>query len=370
MIDNEYKLVYIPQLGVNDLKVTVVRWHAKEGMQVKSGDLLCSVESTKTAYDVESEFEGVLSIFFEEGDEVEITDPVGSVFKNKSAYDEMSKELSKKYGKNKTQTQTVTQKAIKKAKELGLDISLITKSGVIKEKDVMDFYSTLDVKKPDLNSLNILDNRNNIVIYGSGKGAITVLETLSFDIKNNVICFIDDDNSRQGLLNGLPVIYSNYFFENFKPLEKLFLASGIPRISSKKLLKISSDLKIPLINVIHPHTYISPSAKIGVGNFIKAGAVVETNVIIKDCCQIDNSVTIAHDCVIESFNHIAPGATFGSSIILGEGSIVGIGAKVASKVSIGKYSVISVGSAVTKDVEPYSIVEGVPAKLIGKRKTQ
>jgi galactoside O-acetyltransferase len=35
---------------------------------------------------------------------------------------------------------------------------------------------------------------------------------------------------------------------------------------------------------------------------------------------------------------------------------------------IGKSSIVGVGSVVTKNVEPYSIVGGVPARLIKKRK--
>ena len=35
--------------------------------------------------------------------------------------------------------------------------------------------------------------------------------------------------------------------------------------------------------------------------------------------------------------------------------------------TIGKGSIVSAGAVVNKDVEPYSIVGGVPAKLIKKR---
>ena len=37
-------------------------------------------------------------------------------------------------------------------------------------------------------------------------------------------------------------------------------------------------------------------------------------------------------------------------------------------VTIGKGSIIAAGAVVTKDVEPYSVMAGVPAKLIKKRK--
>lgn len=47
-----------------------------------------------------------------------------------------------------------------------------------------------------------------------------------------------------------------------------------------------------------------------------------------------------------------------------EGAWVGAGAIILSNVRIGRYSVVAAGAVVTKDVPPYCIVGGVPAKVI------
>ncbi len=47
---------------------------------------------------------------------------------------------------------------------------------------------------------------------------------------------------------------------------------------------------------------------------------------------------------------------------------IATGAKILKGVTIGKGSVIAAGSVVKNDVEPYSIVGGIPAKVIGHRK--
>ncbi|MBQ2897470.1 MAG: hypothetical protein IJE46_03995 [Clostridia bacterium] len=39
-------------------------------------------------------------------------------------------------------------------------------------------------------------------------------------------------------------------------------------------------------------------------------------------------------------------------------------------VTIGRGAVVAAGSVVTKDIEPYAVVGGVPAKLIKKRFTE
>lgn len=46
---------------------------------------------------------------------------------------------------------------------------------------------------------------------------------------------------------------------------------------------------------------------------------------------------------------------------------IGVSAIVLKGVTIGEGAIVAAGSVVTKDVEPYSIVAGVPAKKIGER---
>ena len=51
--------------------------------------------------------------------------------------------------------------------------------------------------------------------------------------------------------------------------------------------------------------------------------------------------------------------------IVMKGSSIGAGSIILTGVKIGEFSMIGAGSIVTKDVEPYSIVAGNPAKKIG-----
>lgn len=55
---------------------------------------------------------------------------------------------------------------------------------------------------------------------------------------------------------------------------------------------------------------------------------------------------------------------------IGDDVWVGYGAIILSGVTIGKGSIIAAGSVVTKDVEPYAIVAGNPARFIKYRLTE
>ena len=90
---------------------------------------------------------------------------------------------------------------------------------------------------------------------------------------------------------------------------------------------------------------------------------------------IGNRVMIAHGSQIVSAGHRVPGA--GESmrfsgldvapIVIEDDAWIGGGAIVLPGVTIGRGAVIAAGAVVTKDVERYSIVAGVPGVVIGSR---
>ena len=58
----------------------------------------------------------------------------------------------------------------------------------------------------------------------------------------------------------------------------------------------------------------------------------------------------------------------GSSIHIGNYSVIGIGVSISTNISIGKNCIISTGTSITVDIPDNSIVEGVPGKVIGSVK--
>ncbi len=91
--------------------------------------------------------------------------------------------------------------------------------------------------------------------------------------------------------------------------------------------------------------------------------------------DIGNSVRIAPHAVIAAMNHIYdnPDIPIYKQGIKAEGIKIeddvwiGAGAKVLDGVTIGKGSVIGAGAVVTRNIPPYSIAVGIPAKVIRKR---
>ncbi|MDK2798890.1 MAG: hypothetical protein PWQ70_509 [Clostridiales bacterium] len=69
--------VKMPQKGLSEESAIIAQWHKKKGDSVKIGDVLFSIETDKSTFDVESEVEGtILEIFYQEGDEVPVLSDV------------------------------------------------------------------------------------------------------------------------------------------------------------------------------------------------------------------------------------------------------------------------------------------------------
>lgn len=105
---------------------------------------------------------------------------------------------------------------------------------------------------------------------------------------------------------------------------------------------------------------------------IEDGVSIGPKVLLDARCGliIRKSAVIAYDAIIWSLNHDYNDINF-----CGKGAPVEIGAYawicsrsiILPGITIGEGAVVASGAIVTKDVEPYTIVGGIPAKVIGKR---
>lgn len=119
-----------------------------------------------------------------------------------------------------------------------------------------------------------------------------------------------------------------------------------------------------LVKTIHSHAIISKSARIGDGAMIMAGAIINAESIVGNNVIINTGSIVEHDCVIGDHVHIASGACLAGGVWLGENAHIGLGASVRQCVRIGKNAIVGAGAVVVKDVEPNTIVVGVPARIL------
>ena len=143
---------------------------------------------------------------------------------------------------------------------------------------------------------------------------------------------------------------------------------------------VDEDSSIGEGSKIWINVQIRENSKIGKNCILSKDVYVDCNVLIGDNCKIQNSVSVYDGVEIASDVFVGPNVSFTndkvprafnenwqiSKTLIKQGASLGANSTIVCGVTIGEYAMIGAGSVVTKDVPPYTLVVGNPAKEIGK----
>jgi UDP-2-acetamido-3-amino-2,3-dideoxy-glucuronate N-acetyltransferase len=149
---------------------------------------------------------------------------------------------------------------------------------------------------------------------------------------------------------------------------------------------------------IHPSAIIDDGAEIGEGSrvwhfvHVCSGArigrsvslgqnvFVSNSAIIGDQCKIQNNVSIYDNVTLEDGVFCGPSVVFTNvynprsfidrkneyrDTLVKKGATLGANCTIVCGVTVGEHAFVGAGAVVNKDVKPYALVVGVPAKQIG-----
>ncbi|WP_438299336.1 acetyltransferase [Pseudomonas sp. NMS19W] len=207
--------------------------------------------------------------------------------------------------------------------------------------------------------------KSEIIVVGAGGHAKVCIELLHAQGEKVAWCVGNPDSPDTCL--GIPVLKSDdHLSALYKDgYERAFIAIGSNNVRNK-LAKKTTETGFKLVNAISPAAVVSPSARLGTGIAVMAGAVINAEAVISDLCIINTGATIDHDCVIGLAAHIAPQCALAGNVHVGNLSFVGVGSKVIPEIHIGESVMVGAGSVVISNIDSAVTVVGVPAKALNK----
>lgn len=132
----------------------------------------------------------------------------------------------------------------------------------------------------------------------------------------------------------------------------------------RRLYDLIKKENVDIATIIDPSAVIANDIKICKGVFIGKRAIINVNVIIRECAIINSGAIIEHDCNIGAFSHISPGAVLCGSVNIGSDTHIGAGTVIRQEISIGEKTIIGAGSVVVSDIPNNTVAFGNPCKCV------
>lgn len=149
----------------------------------------------------------------------------------------------------------------------------------------------------------------------------------------------------------------------------LYLVGCMPSHHIRRFFYRLGGMSIGTGSTIHMWAKFYDATNISVGKdtIVGEGAVLDG----RDKIHIGDHVDIASEVMVYNAEHDIHSSDFhaiSAPVVIEDYVFIGPRAIILPGVTIGKGAVVGAGAVVTKNVEPFSIVGGVPAKVIGERK--
>lgn len=196
-----------------------------------------------------------------------------------------------------------------------------------------------------------------VYVKGNGVASLNYGENAKvFGEGNSVVVFGDWAEVNVALEQNAAVI-EEYVVENDRR------NSGVPLLDMKNI-----NARIEPGAIIREQVTIGDQAVIMMGAIINIGAEIGEKTMIDMGAVLGGRATVGKNC------HIGAGTVLAGVIeppsalpvIVEDNVVIGANAVVLEGVRIGEGAVVAAGAIVISDVEPYTVVAGVPARVIKK----
>ena len=205
-----------------------------------------------------------------------------------------------------------------------------------------------------------------LLVIGSSGHASVIVDAIELAAQYEIVGYLDDTVERGAMRRGQPILGALVDVASIcakRLVEYVVIAIGDNwwrRKVYSDLIKTCPNLKFPPIK--HPSALVSSSAQIAKGSVVLAGAHIGPNSRIGEFCILNTGSSVDHDCTLQNFASIAPGATTGGLVEIGECSAVGVGASISDRICIGRHTVVGTGAVVVRNIPDLVVAYGNPAR--------
>lgn len=208
--------------------------------------------------------------------------------------------------------------------------------------------------------------KKKILILGAGGQALNVIDLLLHEQDEFEPIGILDPKAKGDVL-GVPILGDDSLLMSLKSkAEYAFAALGFGagvnnHLRERVFTQIKeAGYKIP--NLISSKAFVRSGVKMGIGNCIQAGSIIDTHAELGDNIAVGLNVLIGHGCKVDSHVTLAGGVIFNGGVQVGEGTFLGMGCILYK--NVGAWCKVSPGAVCMQPVADRMVAFGNPARCI------
>jgi len=208
----------------------------------------------------------------------------------------------------------------------------------------------------------MLIQNDKLLIIGAGGHGKVIADIAASLRRYNYIAFLDDNEKLTTAL-GYNILGKTEGAFRYIDEYDFFVAIG-DSSTRKKFIENLISTGAHITTLIHPSAIIGSQVQIGIGTVIMAGVTINCSTQIGIGCILNTKCSVDHDCKIEDYVHLSPGAVLSGRVSVGRETWLCMSSAICNGVNICADSIIGAGCVVIRDINEPGTYVGVPAKKI------
>jgi len=351
--------VRIPLLNPNEPEALLVDLHVDEGQLIAPGDLLCTLETTKSTAEVTAEAAGYITgLSFTTGQTVRAGELLCYLAPS-ADWQPPQKATPETQVARFPENLRITQPALALARQHNLDLGDLPMGDLVTEKIVRELL--VETAKPAAILPEIAIEPGMIIIYGGGGHGKALIDLLRALGKYPIAGVIDDRLPPGDHILDIPVLGGARILPELKQRGVALAVNavgGIGNISVRiEVFQQLANAGFTCPALVHPRAFIEPSAELSDGVQVFPHAYVGSAAQIGFGVIINTGAIVSHDCQVGDYANLSPGAILAGEVHIGNASLVGMGVTINLQVKVGERARIGNGATVKRDVPQNGIVQ-------------
>jgi sugar O-acyltransferase (sialic acid O-acetyltransferase NeuD family) len=370
---SQAQAVFIPLINPNEPEAQLAALHVSAGQHVTPGDLLCTLETTKSTAEVLAEQAGYV---------VQLVPRVGQTLRAgeilcylaeqpdwvPEEVDSPRKEEPGVHENAIPEGVRISQPAQGLARQLGLDFEALPKGIFITEKIVRELAGQpagalqrqTQKAAPDRQAAY---DPTAIVVYGGGGHGKALIDLLRALKTYRIVGIVDDGLAKEApesTILGLPVLGGSEVLSRLYE-EGVRLAvnavGGIGNLGVRiQVFERLAQQGFSCPALVHPAAVVEPSASLSAGVQVFPLAYVGSEAKIGFGAIINTGAIVSHDCQVGDYANLSPGAILAGEVTIGESALIGMGVTVNLRAKVGRAARLGNSAVIKADVPEQGIV--------------